>query len=46
MGATACCIEAEISRVLDQSLHTGNIMDFGKTKVSGSAMGVAVLANI
>lgn len=46
MEAEACCIEAAVSLTLDQGLRTGDIMEPGKTKVSGSAMGAAVLANI
>ena len=46
MEEEARCIEAAVSRTLDQGLRTGDIMEPGKTRVSGSAMGAAVLANI
>ena len=46
MEEEARIIEEAVSRTLDQGLRTGDIMEPGKTKVSGSAMGAAVLANI
>lgn len=46
MEEEARTIEEAVSRTLDQGLRTGDIMEPGKTKVSGSAMGAAVLANI
>ncbi len=46
MEEEARSIEAAVSRTLDQGLRTGDTMEPGKTRVSGSAMGAAVLANI
>jgi 3-isopropylmalate dehydrogenase len=46
MEEEARSIEAAVSRTLDQGLRTGDIMEPGRTRVSGSAMGAAVLANI
>ncbi len=46
MAREADFVEKAIARVLDRGLRTGDIMQDGMTKVSTSAMGEAVLAEI